>query len=88
MCKIKCNARDNKADIKNNTQHFDISGASTKPTQNQVFKAKSQKTTQNQVHSSQNQHHIPETKKKLILKTIPQPWTHWQNNNKHSFKIL
>ena len=44
MCKIKCNARDNKADIKNNTHHFDISGMSTKPTQNQVFKPKSQKT--------------------------------------------
>ena len=67
MCKIKCNARDNKADIKNNTQHFDISGMSTKPTQNQVFKAKSQnqlrikciqakitKPAQNQVYSSQN----------------------------------
>ena len=84
MCKMKCNARDNKADIKNNTQHFDISGASTKPTQNQVFKAKSQnqlrikciqakitKPTQNQVYSSQNQHHIPETKKADIKNNTP-----------------
>ena len=39
-----CNARDNKADIKNNTQHFDILGASTKPTQNQVYSRQNHKT--------------------------------------------
>ena len=44
MCKIKCNVRDNKADIKNNTQHFDISGMSTKPTQNQVYSRQNHKT--------------------------------------------
>ena len=44
MKHIFCHARDNKADIKNNTQHFDISGASTKPTQNQVYSRQNHKT--------------------------------------------
>ena len=84
MCKIKCNARDNKADIKNNTQHFDISGEHKTNSESSVFKTKSQnqlrikciqgkitKPTQNQVYSSQNQHHIPDTKKADIKNNTP-----------------
>ena len=44
-----CNARYNKADIKINTQHSDILGASTKPTQNKTkcIQGKITKPTQN-----------------------------------------
>ena len=68
-----CNTRDNKADIKNNTQHFDILGTSTKPTQNKTkcIQAKITKPTQNQVYSSQYQHHFPEKKKSRYQKQYP-----------------
>ena len=82
-----CNARDNKADIKNNTQHFDTSCASTKPTQNQVYSRQNHKTnSESSVFKPKSTSHTRD-KKKLISKTIRQPQTHWQNNNKHSFKI-
>ena len=97
---IFCNARDNKVDIKINTQHFDISDASKKPTQNQVYSRQNHKTnsessvfkpkSQNQIKIKCIQAKISITyqrQKKMISKTIPQPQMHWQNNNKHSFKI-
>ena len=64
MCKIKCNVRDNKADIKNNTHHFDISGISTKPTQNEVYSRQNHKT------NSESSVFKPKSQNKLRIKCI------------------
>ena len=65
-----------------------IQGQITKLTQNQVY---SRQKLQNQLRIKCIQAKISITyqgQKNLISKTIPQPQMHWQNNNKHSFKIV
>ena len=59
-----CNGRDNKADIKNNTQHSYISGAITKPTQNQVYSRQNHKT------NSESSVFKPKSQNQLRIKCI------------------
>ena len=58
----------------------------TKPTQNQVYSSQNHKTnSESSVFKPKSASHTGDNKK-MISKSIPQPWMHWQNNNKHSFK--
>ena len=61
---IFCNARDNKTNINSNTQHFDISGTSTKPTQNQVYSRQNHKT------NSESSVFNPKSQNQLRIKCI------------------
>ena len=84
---IFCNARDNKAEIKTIPSILIYQVQAQNQLRIKCIQGKITKPTQNQVYSSQNQHHIPETKKTADIKNNTPAADDWQNNNKHSFKI-